>query len=427
MKQNILNIKKIMLSFLVIVIAIIMVGCSNANSKAYETLNQELDNLSSVVSSTNSSEISGVSPIMIYSNSKTQIDDFKTLSSINMSREEEMRQRVLSLNSFIKSCNYEKLKLSKSKLASVETLTKDIKKYNQQLKNTKAELKTSVDNIKKYTTKTNTNNEAIETSYLALNNCMNQRYVCLCNLYNNLEQVYILLCKDCENCNIKDSTISNNNNIIKNDSTTQQTTKQNFDNEKTNDNKNEKTFKKNIDSYQRYEILEESKNSNDTSNEKCDHNNNTYPNNNVNSYNYPPRYNNTINNGYNPYYMPYGYGYNNGMYGNGMFGNNMFGNGYFNNGMFGYPNGYLMNPNRNTDTFYAFNKNIDTYRFNPNTYNNGYINNMAINEIPATAQAELTEEKEILLNEDKIDEIKENTKKLKPNNVINFENENNID
>ncbi len=45
---------------------------------------------------------------------------------------------------------------------------------------------------------------------------------------------------------------------------------------------------------------------------------------------------------------------------------------------YGYRYGYnRFNPNRNTDTFYPFNRNIDTYRFNPyyyNNYNNNYNN-----------------------------------------------------
>ncbi len=60
-----------------------------------------------------------------------------------------------------------------------------------------------------------------------------------------------------------------------------------------------------------------------------------------------------------PYY-PNGYGYSPyNMYG--------YGNNYF-NGMYGYNGLYnnQFNPSRNTDTFYSLNRNIDTYRFNPN-------------------------------------------------------------
>ncbi len=448
MKSNILNLKKLALSVIIIFIAIVMFGCSNGSSKAIKSLNEELDNLSSVVSSTNSSEISDVSPIVFYSTNKTEIDNYKALSSANMSREEEIRQRVLSLNSYIKSCCYDNLKLSKAQTNAVGNLTRDIKKYNQLLKNTKPEIKTTVDKIKKNLKNSNTNNVIAETAYLSLNNCMNERFVCLCNLYNNLEQAYILLCKDCENCNNFNQNIDNsfiedknleenrNENQIKQDSRIENNDEKKIENEQ---NKNDKLFKKNIDSYLRNDIEKINKNQSTNQNSQYANQNNQFVNqnpNNVGYYNYPPYYgynrpyNAPINNSYMPYNNPYGFGLNNGM----------FGNGYLNNGMFGYPyggmaNGYFLNPNRNTDTFYAFNKNIDTYRLNPNAVNNGILNNYAINDLPVAANAEINEEieclnkneinlnenktKETSLNENNIEEIKEN-KKLKPNTVISL-------
>ncbi len=432
MKSSAFNLKKIFLSIIIVFISVIMIGCSNANTKAMETLNEELENISNVVSSTNSSEISSVSPLAIYKTSNSQLDDFKALSSINMSREEEIRQKVLTLNSYIKSFNNENLKLSKSKISAIQTLTKDIKKYNQQLKNTKSELKSSVDNIKKNTKKSSSNFEVAETSYLSLNNCMNQRYVYLCNLYNNLEQVYILLYKDCDNCYIADENNSNINNQIENREEIKIPNQNTKIETKETETKTEKTFKKNIDSYQRNDVINDNyanEPNYDNKNNNFNYNyNNQNPNNNINTYNHPPffannKYNTPFNNYSYPYTMPYGYGFNNGMFGNGYYNGGMFGNG-FNN--YGYPFGGMpntFNPNRNTDTFYAFNKNIDTYRFCPNAYNNGIFNNVVANEIPATAQAEISEEQETF-NENSIKEIKENTKKLKPNNVINLENEN---
>ncbi len=58
--------------------------------------------------------------------------------------------------------------------------------------------------------------------------------------------------------------------------------------------------------------------------------------------------------------VPYPQIYNNYRY------NNRFNYGYYNNG---YNYGFnRFNPNRNTDTFYPYNRNIDTYRFSPNHY-----------------------------------------------------------
>ena len=73
---------------------------------------------------------------------------------------------------------------------------------------------------------------------------------------------------------------------------------------------------------------------------------------NVSTSNVPPSQPQTNQPIFNPQYPPY--------------------NNYYNN--YNY-NGAPFNPNRNTDTFYARHRNIDTYRFNPNNYYNGYYFN----------------------------------------------------
>ena len=112
---------------------------------------------------------------------------------------------------------------------------------------------------------------------------------------------------------------------------------------------NSQTFTPNIDTYR-----------NNTQKDDVNKSNNTLNNNGYNAdngYNKPYRpevqYNS---NNFNRAYNNYGYGYN--------------GNGGYNNG-FGY-NGYgygyntPFNPNRNTDTYAPFARNIDTYRYNNN-------------------------------------------------------------
>ena len=310
--------KKITLTLIMILLALTLCGCNNKNSKAYTAFNEQLDNVESVVSSTNSSEISDVSSSMIYNENQSlsKINYYKTLSNNNMYREEEIRQQILALNGYLKSCN-NNLKLNKSQLNALKNVTSNLKKVTKELKNTKSDIKSTVSSIKK-DNKTSKNDASIESDYLILNNHLDERYVCMLNIYNNLNFACDILCENHTNFDQPVYRIEPQNTVKE-------------ENKAENDKEDSKKFKKNIDSYnQAYKDNQENK---------------KYP------------YQTMMPN--NPYM--------NNRYFGGKYGMNNY-NMY--NGMYGYGyNGFGFNPGRNTDTFYPFGRNIDTYRYNPNFFN----------------------------------------------------------
>ncbi len=414
--------KKLTLSFLIILIAVTMIGCSSNNTKALTQLTSQLDNVAQIVSSTNTSEVADVSPSSFYNTSRTSLDNlqnYKILSYNNMIREDEIRHQVLALNAYIKSYSFDELKLTKNENKAILSLANDLKRYSLQLKNTKANVKNIVNEIKKNTKKTNELTESIESSYLTLYNIMNERFICLCNLYNDLTQTYQIVFKDyivndekndTSNITESDNNTTNFNPIVneieevpeikQSESTNNENSTQNKEKKK-----EERFFKKNIDSYSPYEKISENK-------QRLNNyiNNNNYPiNPNFNNQNYFSR----------PYIAPYNnFGYNAYNYNNPYSGNNfMFGrfnngfngfNGYNTFGYNGLTNGFQFNPTRNTDTFYPFNRNIDTYRLNPNIYNYGNYNDH--NEIPVNAEVKYddtaTQDDNNIINEEILDDNK---------------------
>lgn len=371
--------KKLAIAFLLLLSSITMVGCSNKSTKALSSFDNQLDYVEEIVGSTNSSEVSEVSPSVIYSSqlSRHAIQDNQAVAYNNLTREEEIRAQVLALSAYLKSFSCDKLKLNKSQSQALNNLSNNIKKYTSQLKNTKSEVKSQVTSIKKGLKNNKTSTEAIKSSYTTLNNSMNERYVCLCNIFNNLEQAYIIVYKDCENIKSQPS----NQTQIEKDSAQTDENKINKAQDNINTEKENKTFKKNIDSYNFDRPIKENKQNNQY---------NSY-------YQYPVQNRMPYNMQNLPYgqttytapYYPNGYGYSpyNNMYG--------YGNNYF-NGMYGYNGLYnnQFNPSRNTDTFYSLNRNIDTYRFNPNITagnmqnNTPFINNQFNQNSSAIQNAE---------------------------------------
>jgi len=59
--------KKLAIAFLLLLSSITMVGCSNKSTKALSAFENQLDYVEEIVGSTNSSEVSEVSPSVIYS------------------------------------------------------------------------------------------------------------------------------------------------------------------------------------------------------------------------------------------------------------------------------------------------------------------------------------------------------------------------
>lgn len=288
--------------------AIILTGCNSNQTQALNSLKSQLDRVNSVVSSTSTSEVIDVSPNTTYDANSTasSLQSFKATSYENMLREESLRQDILSLNGHLKSCFNKKYKLGKEKTKAISQLTNNINKYLTSLSNTKDGIKNNVKKIQKnLKSSKNLNLDQAESSYISLNNSMNERYAYMSNIYSNLEQIYNLM------------------NCCNNDCLNEQT-------EQNNEKENNGRSSKNIDTFI---------NSNDQAPQ------------NLTTETQPPVVQTPLN-------QPLQYPAQNGFYNNG------YGNAYY-----GYNRG-IFNPNRNTDTFYPRMRNIDTYRYSPNYYNN---------------------------------------------------------
>ena len=295
--------KKVLLSILIVLVAVTMIGCNNKTSKAITNLKNEIESTEQTVFSSYVREVSDISnPAYYKMSSSDELKYHKYLTYENLSREEELRQQVITMSSFLKSNYNENLKLNKNQLNTLQTLTGNLKKYNEQLKNTKNDLVSFSNCIKSNIKDNNINFQETETCFVTLNNSLNERYMCLCNIFNNLEEIYILFFND-------------NDTILKQEE--KENTTLSIDDKKTyisdkiiEENKNEdKGLKKNIDSYNPYK---------NTNQELPPINNNTNSINNPNiqsdymnspaNNNYPYNYN--YNNFYNNRFNPYGYNFN---------------------------------------------------------------------------------------------------------------------
>lgn len=330
-------------------------GCANkSDAQSLTALENQVKRVESIVTTSSSDDISSVSPSTFDLSGYNSIQIHKANSYNNMTKENQLKQEVLSLNSTLKSCLQDDLKLGKTKSSALKTLTSNISENLSKYNNTKSEVKKTVKNINKSLKVPNINTVNAESEYITLNGNMSERYVYLCNIYDNLEQAYILICDCCpDDTTITEQTTQNSENKVQTQQSEVKESTGRFS-----------RFKKNIDSYapstkSSEKQVEETKTTEE--NESKDIRNiDTFTN-----YKQPVNNRYNINNGYN--IMPYNYGYNN-MPINGGYNYNYNGyNGYAYNNGYGYANGLRrFNPNRNTDSFYPYNRNIDTYRVNPN-------------------------------------------------------------
>lgn len=363
--------KKFIIPCICIIAATSLAGCANnSTNQTITALNNQLNQVENIVSSTNVNEISAVSPSVTLSSNEpyNSIQRFRALSNENMIREEELRQKILNMNAQLKACCSTEYKLSKKQANALKDITSNLNRYSSHLNDTKYQVKNSVSKIKKNLNVKSINIEEATSSYTTLNNSMNERYAYLSNIYNNLEQACIILDCGCINDNICDECKNNKSNIndsaffeseIKN--TPYLEDQNNFDKDKsenieetTSAEKEEKgNFKiiKNIDSYA------PSNNNTTTDNDKSIINN-------QNTQNIEPIYQTPPHSSNPPINRPIPRPYPNPKVPNN-----------YTNGVNGYNYRYrynTANPNRNTDTFYSTNHNIDTYRFNPHFYNYFY-------------------------------------------------------
>lgn len=314
-----------------------LAGCAKSNdTQAMTALNNQVERVQSIVSSTNINEIAEVSPSVTLASDEpyNSIQSFRSLSNENMLREEEIRQNILKLSASLKNHSTKKYKLNRKKANAIKEIAGNLSKYASQLNETKSRVKYNVGQIKKNLKVHNINIESATSSYITLNNNMNERYAYLCNIYDNLEQACIILdcnisrkncCKDCQN-----------DEIVKNEDT------QTYQNSQETILETDKGRSiKNIDNYKTNKPQTDNPNEEHLNNQNID----TLESTNIQQ----PIPNNPL---------PYKY-------------HNNWQAPYYNN----YPNSYYnnrFNPGRNTDSYYSFNKNIDTYRFNPNVYNYPY-------------------------------------------------------
>lgn len=330
-------------------------GCATSNeSNALITLNNQLDRVQDVVSTTSSTEVNAVSPYIASPNQENELSMLKSEAYSNMTSEESLRQNVLSLTKKLKNSDT-KYKLSRQQSSAINSLTNDLSKYLNYLNNTKNETKKNVSKIQKSSSSRSFNEELTKSSYISLSNIMNERYVYLENIYCSLSQISLILedsatddSSICDDCEITQTPAINRfhpniDTYIK--------------------NKDENTYSQNRENED--EASEISQNTDTMQNSQ-------EPVTPINTKNLPP-----INN--------------------------------FAPNMYGYGNPYQtyyspINSGRNTDTFYPYMRNIDTYRFSPNYYSGYYgynygniaPQNMAFKENSGeNLQNEINEEHEV--------------------------------
>ena len=188
------NMKKICLFLMCVLFAVTMVGCSSSDSKALKELDSQLSKTESLVSSTSTSEVSEVSPKICYDCTDTQINSLRNRAYNDMVLEEDLRQEILSLSAFLKDGQIKnKYKLSKKAAASLNELTDNLEKYTDCLSDTKNEIKTTVNGIKKYTSVGTVNSYQAISGYTTLANTMNERNAYMNNILVTLNEILNLL------------------------------------------------------------------------------------------------------------------------------------------------------------------------------------------------------------------------------------------
>lgn len=378
--------KKFVFSLALVLACIPIAGCSTtSDANTLNALNNQLSRVENIVQTTSSTEVNSVSPYISKSATSNDLSSYKSEAYFNMTREENLRQDVLSLNSKLKN-SQNQYKLGKQKCVALNTLTSNLSKYLNYLNNTKSEVKNNVNTITKYSKGNTYNTQIAKSSYTALSNLMNERIVYLDNIHATLGEIEIILngakisttiteketnniseqnnvthekeitnCDDCKNdATERDCKNCDNDNKINNNKTTEFNSKQHT------------IFQPNIDTYSSKANEKTQENNTSIKNDNTETKTNQTQNINqpaINNYpvNYPsvPPTNYGMN-GYNYPVYGYGYGYNN-------WGMNRF------------------NPGRNTDTFYPYMRNIDTYRLPPN-FNNAQGYGMGPNTAITTPQ-----------------------------------------
>lgn len=399
--------KKIILSSLLL-LPLSLYGCSNgSDAQAVKNLNAQLDEVESVVTLNDNSL--GESGNYYNENSSDKFNYLRDRAYNSQMEEQYLKGQILTLSSYLKANQNKKYKLSRTDSQALRTLTQDIERNITYLSKTDRDIKSSIRKINKINQKNSqTLDNSASSEYQALNSLMNARKAYLNNLFNTMNEVSQILNENnvittpnysynngnltnnytnnylnFDNSNFNNSSYNNaNNNIINGNQAYNEENLQNTENDNQSNTNNQindndkKGITKNIDTYQNLNMTNNVQNENLTlPNNSQTYNNYNYPYNApYNNYNYRNGYNY---NNYNNY--PYNsYGYNYGGY-----------NTPYNNYRYYQNNPYGFNPNRNTDTYYPLNRNIDTYRFNPKQ-----VRNTPIASTTATTQDDLPEKQD---------------------------------
>ncbi len=377
--------KKIFLGTLALGMCLTLTACGTPakTDATISTLSNQLDHTANIISS-----VQTVSPTQITAENMNEYASMNAGNAQNsLTNEEYYKLDILNKTAILKN-NLSGLKLSKAQMFAVRDLTDDLSKYTNSVSNSKSELSTTlkaIESLKKNYTK---NEERITAKLNRLISNSNARLSYYQNILNTLSQLqqFIKTESGTQNPSNLGVKIADVKDVENKENTSAQTDKE---------EKSTKTgLQKNIDTYlPETKCPECGEKVNGKVCPKCGKEVVVIKNPQTNPINNPvaPINNMPINNGYyynnanpaNPYKFnsnsinhaasPYGnYGYygtnfaNNGVYNNGyngIYNSGIYGNGYngmYNNGF--YNNAGIFNPNRNTDTYAPYMRNIDTYK-----------------------------------------------------------------
>ncbi len=439
--------KKIILGSLAVGMCLALAACgttTNADA-AVSTLSNQLDHTANIISN-----VQTVSPTQITAENMSEFASYNSSNAQNsFTSEEYYKLGILNKTALIKN-HLSGLKLSKAQQSAVRDLTEDLAQYTNSVSNSKTELSNtlrSIENLKRNYSK---NEERINAKLSRLASNSNARLSYYQNILNTLSQLEQFIKTDTST----DTKTENPSNLgvkivdlkdLENKESEEETTLEN--------NKTTKaSLQKNIDTYlpetkcpecgekvngkicpncgKQLPIQNATKQINNSTLQPINNmpiNNMPINNPAINPINNPM--NMPINNGIYNYTNPANpyrfnsnninhaaYPYGNGYYGGGNYGMYGINNGYYNAGIF--------NPNRNTDTYAPYMRNIDTYKgFGYGEENATFVNDEIENDKKKDVKVEeKQEEPEEVLQETVAQE--EKTKEEAKVNVVEPENEN---
>jgi hypothetical protein len=329
--------KKLVLSSICGVLALVMVGCgSNGSAQTTKDLSNQVNRLQNTVTNISTSAIYDVTPTNYLYNQPLSNDDtsssrlrvLMTDSQSAFAEHEALRQEIMNRSATLKSALGQKYKFSNNKIKALKTITSTLSGYNTDITGTTHKVSNATNLIKRSKNLNSFDSDTLNVGYTKLNNELENRITFFKNVLSAFDQVEAILREG--------SVIENNseqNNAQTDNNTNQEGTTQ--------------SRRKNIDTFGNNRYFNGTNNQPNCTND-CNNNINNIANNGMNgNFNYA--------NGYN-YNGVNGYGYNNGIGYNGM---------YNNAGFYGYGFNRPFSPfnfGRNTDTYLPVRRNIDTYR-----------------------------------------------------------------